>query len=107
MGKARLTEGGTVLRSDRMEVVRIRLRRGEGSGSCAHPEEETIFVEEGRLQVTLGEGESSETYVVGAGQATFHPSGVPHRVSALEDTWTVGFKNLVESSGPRQAGRLQ
>lgn len=90
-----------------MDVARVFLARGDGSEAHAHSEEQTVFVEEGRLEVVLGEGESAETYVVEPGQASFHPSGVTHRLSALEDTWVVSFKNTAGSVPEPESGRLE
>lgn len=115
MGKVSLkdfesTPGGatrrSVLTSDKMEVARLFFPQGEGSQEHAHPEEQSVYVEVGRLEVTLGEGEGAETYVVEQGQASFHGTNVPHRLSALEDTWVVSFKNLVDGSQRPEGGRL-
>lgn len=119
MGKIKLkevretTSGGataagrkTVLRSDKMEVARIFFSRGEGCEEHSHSEEQTVFVEQGRLEVTLGEGAGAQTYLVEPGQASFHGSRIPHRLKALEDTWVVSFKNLVDTSEDPEAGRL-
>lgn len=113
MGKVDLNQGAgdaprrAVLRSDRMQVARVFLPAGESPGPHSHPEEETVFVEGGRLEVTLGEGEEVDTYVVEQGQASFHASGVPHRLRALDDTWMVSFKNLVEPPRDSGMGRLE
>lgn len=98
---------GPVLRSDKMEVARVFFPGGEGAELHRHPEEQTVYVEEGRLEVTLDESDAAETYVVEAGQASFHGSNVPHRVRALEDTWAVSFKNLVDPSRYPATGRLE
>lgn len=97
---------GPVLRSEKMEVARVFFLKGEGAELHSHPEEQTVFVEDGRLEVTLSAGDPAETYVVQAGQASFHGSNVPHRVMALEDTWALSFKNLVDPSRYPATGRL-
>jgi quercetin dioxygenase-like cupin family protein len=78
-----------------MEVELLLLRRGDELPGHTHEEEETVYVEEGRLQIALGEGETFETYLVETGQASFHPPRVAHRITAVEDTRAVSFKNLV------------
>ncbi|MDP2623993.1 MAG: cupin domain-containing protein [Actinomycetota bacterium] len=97
---------GPVLRSDRTEVARTFFVKGTGSQRHSHPEEQVVFVEEGRIQVSLGEDGAEDTYVVEPGQASFHPRSVPHRMVALEDSRVVSFKTLVEGLTYGQAGRL-
>lgn len=77
-----------------MEVARVFYAAGEGTELHAHPEEQTVFVESGRISVTLGD----DSYEVEPGQASFHPPDTPHRVLALEDSWIASFKNLVDPS---------
>lgn len=86
------TGRGQVLRSDRIEVTKIRFQRGFGADTHQHPEEQVLYVLTGRLRVTCGE----ETYDVLPGEGTFHASNVPHRAEALEDTVAISFKNLVD-----------
>lgn len=97
---------GVRLSSDKMEVGLLLLRRGDELPSHSHDEEETLYLEEGRLQVSLGEGEALVTYLVEPGQASFHPPGVPHHITAVKDTRAVCFKNLVEPSPSATSGRL-
>ena len=97
---------GPVLRSDKSEIARVHFAAGDGAEQHHHPEEQIVFVEEGRIQVTLGEGDAAETYVVQPGQASFHPSNVAHRVEALEDSWVVSFKNVIDGSVYGETGRL-
>lgn len=96
-----------VFESDKMEVARVFYPRGEASEEHAHPEEQTVFIEAGRVEVTLGAGESAQTYVVEPGQASFHGAEVPHRLRALEDACLVSFKNLIGPSKDGEAGRLE
>jgi len=46
---------GPVLRSEKIEVAKIRFAKGEGAQWHAHPEEQVIYVLRGRLEVNLGE----------------------------------------------------
>lgn len=86
------TGRGQVLRSDKIEVTKIRFQEGRGADTHHHPEEQVFYVLEGRLQVTL----DGEAYEVGPGEGSFHPSNAPHSVLALEDTVALSFKNLVD-----------
>lgn len=83
---------GQVLRSDVMELTRIAFDEGEGADMHEHPEEQLLYVLEGRFRVDLGD----ETYEVGPGEASFHPSHVPHRAIAQEHTVALSFKCLVD-----------
>ena len=94
---------GPVLRSEMMEVARVFFAKGKGAEPHRHPEEQVFYVIEGRLQMTLGEGESAETYIVEPGQGSFHPSNVLHQDLALEDTIVVSFKALTDPSKSRDA----
>lgn len=85
------TGRGQVLRSDRIEVTKIRYKKGFGADTHQHPEEQVLYVLEGQLRVTCGD----EVYDVGPGEGTFHASDVPHSVTAVEDTLAISFKNLV------------
>jgi quercetin dioxygenase-like cupin family protein len=85
------TGTGPVLRSDNMEVTKISFEKGKGADIHTHPEEQVMYVLEGRLQVTCND----ETYEVGPGEATFNPSNAPHGVMAIEDVVALSFKNQV------------
>ena len=85
------TGRGPVLRSDVMELTKISFERGRGADLHQHPEEQILYVLEGVLDVTVGD----ESYEVHPGQASFHPSNVPHRAIAKEDVVALSFKNLV------------
>lgn len=85
------TGTGPVLRSDKMEVTKISFVRGKGAARHTHPEEQVMYVLEGRLRVECGD----ETYEVGPGEATFHPANMPHGVMAIEDTTALSVKNQV------------
>jgi quercetin dioxygenase-like cupin family protein len=107
IGEQYSTARGPVMRSEKSEIARVFFEKGKGARQHQHPEEQTFYVVEGKLQVTLGEGDEAETYVVEAGRGSFHPSNVPHAVMALEDTTCVSFKNLVDPSKYAETGRLE
>lgn len=86
------TGRGQVLRSSLVELTRIAFETGKGAELHQHPEEQILYVIEGSFDVILGD----ETYVVQAGQASFHPSDVPHRALAREDSVALSFKCLVD-----------
>ena len=98
------TARGPVLRSQKQEVTKVRFSKGEGAHEHKHPEEQTFYVLEGRLRVTLA---GEEPYEVGPHEGSFHPSNVPHRVEALEDTVAISFKNIVDPTGYKPTGQLQ
>lgn len=85
------TGRGPVLRSDVMELTKISFTSGNGAELHQHPEEQVLYVLEGVLDVTVG----NETYEVHPGQASFHPSNVPHRAMAIQDVVALSFKHLV------------
>lgn len=85
------TGRGPVLRSQTMELTKISFEAGKGAEMHQHPEEQILYVLEGAFDVTLGD----ETYEVRAGQASYHPSNVPHRAVAREFTTALSFKCLV------------
>jgi quercetin dioxygenase-like cupin family protein len=85
------TGRGPVLRSDVMELTKISFKKGYGADLHQHPEEQILYVLEGVFEVTVGD----ETYEVHPGQASFHPSNVPHRAMAKEDVVALSFKHLV------------
>lgn len=88
------TGRGQVLRSSSMELTRISFEAGKGAELHQHPEEQILYVLEGVFEVTLGD----ETYEVAPGQASFHPSNVPHRAVAREAGTALSFKVLVDPS---------
>lgn len=95
------TGRGQVLRSDKIEVTKIRYRKGFGADTHQHLEEQVLYLLEGRMRFTCGD----ETYECGPGEGTFHASNVPHSAEALEDTVAISFKNLVNPNYG-QTGRL-
>jgi quercetin dioxygenase-like cupin family protein len=97
------TARGPVLRSEKQEVTKVRFKAGEGAHEHRHPEEQTFYVLEGRLRVTLDGG---EPYEVGPHEGSFHPSNMLHKVEALEDTVVISFKNIVDPSGYDPTGKL-
>jgi quercetin dioxygenase-like cupin family protein len=82
---------GPVLRSENLEVTKIAFAEGDGAELHSHEEEQVMYVLSGRLRATVGD----ETYEVAEGEASFHPSNVPHAVHALEDTVGLSLKNQV------------
>lgn len=91
------TGRGPVLRSDLTELTRITFEAGKGAELHQHPEEQILYVLEGVFDVVVGD----EHYEVHAGQASFHPSNVPHRAIARERTTALSFKVLVDPNYDR------
>jgi quercetin dioxygenase-like cupin family protein len=79
---------GPVLRSERCELTRIFFAEGTGADWHQHPEEQTFYCLEGRLECWVGD----DHYVIEPGEASFHSSNIKHRVHALEDTLLMSFK---------------
>lgn len=98
------TARGPVLRSEKQEVSKVSFAKGEGAHRHSHPEEQTFYILEGRLRVTL---DDDEPYEVGPHEGSFHPSNVPHQVEALEDTVAISFKNIVDPTGYDPTGQLR
>jgi quercetin dioxygenase-like cupin family protein len=94
---------GSVLRSDIMEVVKIRFGKGERADPHRHPQEQVMYVIEGELEITL----EGEKYVVKPGEATFNPSNALHEAYALEDTIAVSFKTPLDSTTYEATGELK
>ncbi|MBP1632638.1 MAG: hypothetical protein H6Q11_926 [Acidobacteria bacterium] len=99
------TARGPALRSEKMEVAQVHFEKGKGAHYHHHPEEQLFYILEGRLEVTVGEGDSAQTYVCDPGEASFHPSNVPHKVQALENVVCMSFKCLADPAESPRAGR--
>ena len=82
---------GPVLRSDNLEITKIRFAKGESAKVHQHKEEQVMYILSGRIRATLG----NEEYEVGPGEATFNPANTPHSLQALEDTVGLSVKNHV------------
>ena len=50
-----------------------------------HPFDQAIFLVSGRVEVTLGEGDESQTYELGPGHLIYIPADVPHIGRVLGD----------------------
>lgn len=88
---------GELLTGQSIEVGRLRFKRGEGADPHQHPQEQIMYVIEGRLQVTL-DGQTTE---LGPGEAFHATPMVLHNVTALEDTQVLSCKSLVDGAGHR------
>lgn len=95
---------GAVLRSDYFEVTKIHFAKGQGAKPHSHKHEQLTYILEGRLRVTIGDGE--EVYEIGPGQATFNPIDVVHSVEALEDTTALSIKAPLNDEEYAPTGRL-
>jgi quercetin dioxygenase-like cupin family protein len=88
---------GELLTGQSIEVGRLRFKKGQGATPHQHPQEQIMYVIEGRLQVTL-DGETAE---LGPGEAFHATPMVLHNVTALEDTQVLSCKSLVDGAGHR------
>jgi quercetin dioxygenase-like cupin family protein len=87
---------GPVVRGQSIEVMKMHWKAGENARPHQHPEEQAIYVLSGRMRMTVG----GETYEIGPGEVSFHPSNVLHGALAVEDTIAISFKNLVAPAYP-------
>ena len=79
---------GPVLRSEACEIARVFFAEGTGAEWHQHPEEQTFYCVEGKLEAWVGD----DNYIIVPGEASWHPSNVPHKVHAHEDTLLISFK---------------
>jgi quercetin dioxygenase-like cupin family protein len=87
---------GPVVRGQSIEVMQMNWRAGDSARPHQHPEEQAIYVVSGRMRMTVG----GETYEVGPGEVSYHPSNVLHGALAVEDTVAISFKNIVAPGYP-------
>jgi len=82
---------GSVVRGKSIEIMQMNWKKGESARPHQHAEEQVIFVVSGRMRMTVG----AETYEIGPGEVSYHPSNVLHHALAVEDTVAISFKNIV------------
>jgi quercetin dioxygenase-like cupin family protein len=87
---------GPVVRGKSIEIMQVSWLAGEGARPHQHPEEQAIYVVSGRMRMTVG----GETYEIGPGEVSYHPSNVLHGALAVEDTVAISFKNIVAPGYP-------
>ena len=80
-----------MVRGASIEVEKMHWRAGDSARPHQHPEEQAIYVLSGRMRMTCG----GETYEIGPGEVSYHPSNVLHSAEAVEDTVAISFKNVV------------
>ncbi len=88
--------GGTVT-GQAIEVGRYRMAKGTGADPHKHPNEQIIYVLEGKLKATVG----AEERVVEPGDVIHIPPNVVHEIRALEHSVFLSSKNLVDGKGSR------
>ncbi len=88
--------GGTVTGAV-IEVGRYRMAKGTGADPHKHPNEQIIYLLEGKLQARVGDEERT----VGPGEVIHVPPNVVHEVRALEHSLFLSSKNLVDGKGSR------
>ncbi len=88
--------GGTVTGAV-IEVGRYRMAKGTGADPHKHPNEQIIYLLEGKLQARVG----GEERTVGPGEVIHVPPNVVHEVRALEHSLFLSSKNLVDGKGSR------
>jgi len=85
---------GPVVRGKFIELAKMFWRVGESARPHQHEEEQAIYVISGRMRMTVG----GETYEIGPGEISYHPSNVLHSAIAVEETVAISFKNIVAPS---------
>jgi len=88
---------GGLISGEHIEVGLLQFKAGEGAVPHAHPQEQIMYVINGKLLVRFGE-ESAE---LGPGQAFRAPPNVEHQVTAIEDSEVISCKNLIAGYGHR------
>jgi quercetin dioxygenase-like cupin family protein len=88
--------GGTVTGAV-IEVGRYRMAGGTGADPHTHPNEQIIYVLQGRLRARVG----GEERVVGVGEVVHVPPNIEHEIRALEDSMFLSSKNLVDGKGSK------
>ena len=89
---------GPVVRGASIEIQKMHWRAGDSARPHQHPEEQAIYVISGRMRMTCG----GETYDIGPGEVSYHPSNVLHSAMAVEDTVALSFKKSSRRSTKRQ-----
>jgi quercetin dioxygenase-like cupin family protein len=88
--------GGTVTGAV-IEVGRYRMADGTGADPHRHPNEQIIYVLQGRLRARVG----GEERVVSVGEVVHVPPNIEHEIRALEDSMFLSSKNLVDGKGSK------
>jgi quercetin dioxygenase-like cupin family protein len=88
---------GPLVTGSQVEVGRLHFGAGEGAVEHAHPQEQIMVVISGRLRATL-DGQTTE---LGPGEGFHAPPNVKHQVTAVEDTYVLSCKGLVNGTGHR------
>jgi quercetin dioxygenase-like cupin family protein len=91
------TAYGELLTGHGVELGRLRFKQGEGAERHRHPQEQIVYVVGGRLRVDV-DGEAAE---LGPGDAFHALPGVPHQLTALQDSEVISCKTLVDGAGHR------
>jgi len=92
---------GELVAGERIEVGRLHFEADEGAVEHAHPQEQVMLIISGRLRVEIpDEGADAE---LGAGEGFHAPSGVKHKVTAVEDSVVISCKDVVDGIGHKMA----
>lgn len=74
-----------VIHTDRITLARIHLAKGCIVPEHSHEQEQLSWLKQGRLRFTLDGAE----LILNAGDVLPIPSGAPHRVEALEESFVI------------------
>jgi quercetin dioxygenase-like cupin family protein len=88
---------GPLVTGEQVEVGRLHFGQGEGAVEHAHPQEQMMIVISGKLRATL----NGETIELGPGEGFHALPNVKHQVMAVEDTYVLSCKGIVNGTGHR------
>lgn len=88
---------GPLVTGSQVEVGRLHFGAGEGAHEHSHPQEQIMVVISGKLRATL----DGQTIELGPGEGFHAPPDVKHFVTALEDTYVLSCKGIVNGAGHR------
>lgn len=78
-----------IYRGENVEIQKGNYGKGEGPKRHSHPEEQIVYVLEGRVKVFVGD----EDFEVCAGEAYHVPPNMQHCIEVIDDIEILSFKN--------------
>lgn len=78
-----------IYRGEKVEIQKGNYHKGEGPKRHSHPEEQIVYVLEGRVKVFVGD----EDFEVRAGEGYHIPPNTQHCIEVIDDIEILSFKN--------------
>jgi quercetin dioxygenase-like cupin family protein len=91
------TAFGRLITGKAIEVGVFSYEAGKGAELHRHPQEQILIVLKGKVVMTI----DGQEHTVAAGEAAHLLPGVPHSLTALEDTDVVSAKSVLDGVGHR------